>query len=150
MKHLKPFNEDLNKHDQLFKEDLQEFCGMNLAYLIDEGVDVELIEGSVIPSNKYQSIRIKTHETKSWNDIKDHMIPFLTRLNNKYEIRDHVVKLFYFTKLSFVSHTIVKDMKDLDDNTKENNYKLFELRIYITGYKKPKKSILTKIKSFFK
>ena len=49
---------------------------------------------------------------------------------------------------------IFQNLKDLVDESNETlwiNYKLYDIRLYIKGYKKEnKKGILTKIKSFFK
>jgi len=80
MKHLKRFNETTDN----FKEELQDFCEMNLAYLLDEGTKIEIID---FPDNAL--IEIKLPPTY-WDDIKDHMIPFLTRLQNKYKLIDSV------------------------------------------------------------
>jgi hypothetical protein len=87
MKHIKPFNEAL---DENFREELQDFCETNLAYLLDEGIEVNVILGEHGNTNltdfERYLIRIMIKEDKSWNEIKDQMIPFLTRLSRKYEI----------------------------------------------------------------
>jgi len=80
MKYLKPFNENVDN----FKEELQEFCELNLAYLLDEGTKIEIID---FPDNALIEIKLPT---TTWDDIKDHMIPFLTRLQNKYKLIDSV------------------------------------------------------------
>ena len=80
MKYLKPFNENTEN----FKEELLDFCESNLAYLLDEA------ELQVIPNaggwSELHLVRILLDEPKNWNEIKDYMIPFLTRLIAKYEI----------------------------------------------------------------
>jgi hypothetical protein len=80
MKYLKPFNENADN----FKEELQDFCEMNLAYLLDEGTKIEIID---FPDNALIEIKLPT---TTWEKIKDHMIPFLTRLQNKYKLIDSV------------------------------------------------------------
>ena len=78
MKHIKPFNE--NKEN--LKEELKDFCETNLAYLLDEGGKVE-----VHTETTFLNGRVKISITNSsWSNIKDHMIPFLTRLKNNYHI----------------------------------------------------------------
>jgi hypothetical protein len=84
MKYLKPFNENTDN----FKEELQEFCELNLAYLLDEGTKIEIID---FPDNaligKYNIIVLEIKfPITYWENVKDHMIPFLTRLQNNYQI----------------------------------------------------------------
>ncbi len=40
MKHLKPFNEAVG---DTFKEELKDFCETNLAYLLDDGGEIEVV-----------------------------------------------------------------------------------------------------------
>lgn len=86
MRYIKPFNE--NKDN--FEEELKDFCETNLAYLLDEGGKVEvhtfesttLLHINITDSTSHTSIpKIE----KLWSNIKDHMIPFLTRLKNNYQ-----------------------------------------------------------------
>lgn len=80
MRYIKTFNENTYN----FKEELLDFCESNLAYLLDEA------ELQVIPNaggwSELHLVRILLDEPKNWNEIKDYMIPFLTRLIAKYEI----------------------------------------------------------------
>jgi hypothetical protein len=167
MKHLKSFNEDITSFN--FKEELQEFCEMNLAYLLDEA-ELRMIE-SPGGYSELLLIRIKLDETKTWDEIKDHMIPFLTRLNNKYEISSKVYSVlnsspldvrddhncgnirFYIgvnTDEIYPNKSYVEvSVKNLIDDIAVR-YNFNDIRIYIKIDEKPKKSILTKIKSFFK
>ena len=87
MKYLKPFNENVEN----FKEELQEFCETNLAYLLDEGTEIQIVE-SPGGWHELHLIRILLDQPKRWNEIKDHIIPFLTRLDNKYEINNQPFK----------------------------------------------------------
>jgi hypothetical protein len=93
MKHLKRFNEST-----LDKEEVQDFCETHLAYLIDEGLEVECYQFN--ESNKevaYITLGYKLENDShnlspyeynfpSWNDIKDNIIPFFTHLSNKYDL----------------------------------------------------------------
>ena len=81
MRYLKPFNE--NKDN--FEEELKDFCETNLAYLIDEGTQVDITNTGPFNGRSLYGIKI-TSNYKEWSSIKDHMIPFLTRLQNKYNI----------------------------------------------------------------
>jgi len=156
MKHLKRFNEDILTDN--FKDELQEFCELNLVYLTDEGVEIQIVEqpgGHV----GLHLIRILLDEPKRWNELKDHMIPFLTRLQNKYEITDEVYNngdiRFYIafddndssSSRSYITN-LVKNL--IADNHAWPNVRIGDIRLYVKGYKKEKKSFISKIKSYFK
>ncbi len=167
MRHLKPFNEAVG---DTFAQDLKDFCEMNLAYLLDEGTEV-----SVGETQNGNYVKIKFDKMKSWDEIKDHIIPFATRLNNKYEMErnpmighsqtkewpfrcrrlcsDNVRIWIYTTRLVPGTGSMTRKIEDLinDDVWKDIQPQLIlDIDIYIKGYKQEKKSVLTKIKSFFK
>lgn len=79
MKHIKPFNENVDSFE------LKDFCENNLAYLLDDGVQVDITNTGPFNGIALFECRI-TSNYKEWSSIKDHMIPFLTRLQNKYNI----------------------------------------------------------------
>jgi hypothetical protein len=85
MKYLKRFNES-NILEGI--EEVKDFCEMSLAYLIDEGLEVNVQEYT----SGFQGIEqpllisILLNEPKHWSEISDHMIPFLTLLQRKYTI----------------------------------------------------------------
>ena len=170
MKHLKRFNESKEN----LQEELQDFCEMNLAYLMDEELDI-----SVTPvKGGFKLTLVLDNNPRLWDDIKNHMIPFLTRLSNQFQIRPYANKGWKNISIEVtrdleaaknhwphrksqlyyeVPRLINDDTKSgifYDDNT---DYFVDVLESYITefefiidGYKQPKKGILTKIKSFFK
>ncbi len=79
MKHLKRFNESINEYD------LKDFCETNLAYLMDDGLKVE--PDFYFYSSKYRLVKLSWNgHTRKWNEIKDHIIPFLHRLRSEYEL----------------------------------------------------------------
>lgn len=158
MKHLKRFNE--NKEN--FKEDLQEFCEKNLAYLLDDAV-LSIVERP----GGYEELlllRIKLNEPKTWLEIKDDIIPFLTLLNEKYEITSKVFGKggnirFYiglntdelWLNQSYVEDSVENLINDLPNSvtaTKLYRYSLDDIRIYIKR-EHPKKGIINKLKLFF-
>jgi hypothetical protein len=171
MRHLKRFNEDMDNHEQFFSEDLLDFCETNLAYLMDDDTKIQIVE-SPGGWSELHLIRIILDEPKRWNEIKDHIIPFLTRLDNKYEINNQPFKDTQSNRNSGLSQ--VEDIRlniSFDDDVYRNNNgsymtgkvknliadnigspnaRISDIRLYVKGYKTEKKSILTKIKSFFK
>ena len=92
MKYLRKIFESVNK------EELLEFSENNLAYLIDEGFVIEVYRDRATNDVDYSlCIKIiKVDNTSSngylfsWNDIKDHFIPFIQRLVDKYELHKEV------------------------------------------------------------
>jgi hypothetical protein len=176
MRYIKPFNEAVG---DTFAQDLKDFCEMNLAYLMDEELDISimLVRGGLGLS--FKLTLVLDDNPRLWNDIKDHMIPFLTRLSNQYElkVRNHGdVKIEVTrdleaarnrfphrkTELYYQVNKLINDdtksglyYAKLSSSTVEDDFDVLESYItefefIIDGYKQPKKDVVTKIKSFFK
>ena len=71
---------------------LREYCEMNLAYLLDEGFYIEIHWNG---GGYYNIILRKSLTTNQngvhtsyfkWDDIKDHYIPFILRIQKKYKL----------------------------------------------------------------
>lgn len=170
MRYIKPFNE---KVGDTFTQELQDFCETNLAYLLDEELEI-----SVIPVVKgYFRLLIELNQNpQRWDSIKDHMIPFLTRLSNQYELRP-----FSINNRKNVSIEVTRDLEAarqnwphrktslyyevprlINDDTKSGllfdndsddvlDSHITEFEFLINGYKQEKpKGFISKIKSFFK
>ncbi len=118
MRYLRLFNES----NDTFEDELQEFCDNNLAYLIDMGF-------KIIVTNYYDDLNERSYEVKlyrakkgcyqrySWEEINDDFIPFLTILNEKYNIIR--IKMDFLSILkndvkrsSFITFPINKMLKD--------------------------------------
>jgi hypothetical protein len=81
MKYIKVFNEVKNNFDI---SELKDFCENNLAYLLDYGVEIEVVEKPSGMKN-FLLLSIKKFSLLSkWDEVKDYIIPFINRLNNKY------------------------------------------------------------------
>lgn len=76
MRHLKRYNEGVNH------EDIKYFCETSLAYLLDEGVTVEVTNYN----REEEEVKILFYDKMTWNECKDHVIPLITRVANKYEL----------------------------------------------------------------
>jgi hypothetical protein len=84
MKHLRRFDESL-------KDELQDFCDTNLAYLIDEGFKVRI---SKFEGDDFHQIMIGYATDGSgygvnnslWSEMKDQVLPFLHFLFKDYEL----------------------------------------------------------------
>lgn len=72
---------------------LKDYCEMNLAYLMDEGFFIEIHFHDMA---SYYSIILRKSSTTNqhgvitpffkWDDVKDHYIPFILRIRNKYKL----------------------------------------------------------------
>lgn len=107
MKHLRRFNESLQLKEL---EDLMDFSENCLAYLLDEGFELELVDRygrepndpsydedteyfwidlygpSITQPDEYGAV--PNDRSYSWNQIKDYYIPFLKLINARYVLVD--------------------------------------------------------------
>ena len=96
-RYLKSFMES-NITDE-FLSGLQDFCEMNLVYLMDDGLQVSVEKHPVsredMDTTYLSAVTLRyplaagTFELlvqKNWNDIKDVIIPFFTRLDREYNV----------------------------------------------------------------
>jgi len=106
MGYLKSFNEG-NITDE-FLSGLQDFCEMNLVYLMDDGLQVSVVKHPIYngrnisrPGDNFDFVTHLSAVTlryplaagtfellvqKDFNDIKDTIIPFFTRLSRQYNV----------------------------------------------------------------
>jgi hypothetical protein len=185
MRHLKPFNEAVG---DTFAQDLKDFCEMNLAYLMDEELDISimLVRGGLGLS--FKLTLVLDDNPRLWDDIKDHMIPFLTRLSNQYELKQYARGMGHTHKnKKDVKIEVTRDLEAARNRLPRRNTELYyqvnklinddiksglyyaklssstdddsddvldsyitEFEFIIDGYKQEKKSVVTKLKSFFK
>lgn len=81
MKYLKSIFEAAGE-----KVELQDFCEMYLAYLIDDGFKVEVDRTTGFKDTLTIVIKPEKGTTTSWNNIKDKLIPFFSMLVKNYNI----------------------------------------------------------------
>jgi len=102
MKYIKLFEQQWQQPDQ--GEELLDFSIDSLAYLMDDGYKV-IVETS---SDVYDAIRIRKgdgdpflppyiREVFNWNEVKDIILPYLIRVNRKYDLE---VVTFFTRNLS--------------------------------------------------
>lgn len=88
MRHLRKFNESINK------DELVEFCENYLAYLLDDGYSIEASEIGfdeyllvLRNENRPTNVPIDSPELLfTWEGVKDQFIPFLHMLSKQYTI----------------------------------------------------------------
>jgi hypothetical protein len=78
MGYIKKFNEASS--DSILRQEVQDFCETHLAYLMDEGLKVSVIESLKV------TLSFRLVVNKTFIELKDHIIPFLTHLRNSYDL----------------------------------------------------------------
>lgn len=110
MKYLKIF-EDYENNNTKSLDDVQEFCNLNLSYLLDD--DFKIITNNV-EHQEYNDIHInisKLDDSKfTWNDVKDYIIPFIEIIDNKYHLENNIV--FIDIEYDIIIHTIDEVLND--------------------------------------
>ncbi len=114
MKHLRRFDESL-------KDELQDFCETNLAYLIDDGFKVRI---SKFEGDDFHQIMIGCcNENRLWSQMKDQVLPFLHFLLKDYELYyDNEVEpamgiIFHFMGSLRQMNLTLEKINDLVDDT---------------------------------
>jgi hypothetical protein len=107
MKHLKSFKE-AKKAD--YKE-LDRLCKDYLAYLIDMGFEVKVIE-----MGKNAAISIEAEPGYKWVDIKDHIIPFLILIKDDYKLFELKIFFSHWDPVTYNIDDVIKDDIDSIDN----------------------------------
>ena len=114
MKHLRRFNESILPYNLAVK-DIQEFCEMYLAYLVDDGFNISYQAGNIIHQVYLDSVGtyVKICVNKAHNrpvvsfssdEIEDRFIPFVYMLNKNYEILD--IGIFNKSEMDIYNPTI--------------------------------------------
>ena len=107
------------------RDELKEFCEMNLAYLMDDDYHVMITRSSSIDLQKKSSHHKKgliihfykwqfDDEVKfKWNEVEDQFIPFLQRLSSEYKVVQCIIYYSVETGDSLVSKKDIVPFKSL-------------------------------------
>jgi hypothetical protein len=156
MKYIKKYNE--SNSEVLDEKEIKDFCEMNLAYLMDDGLKVlvspDYFDLKVIDYKVTLSFRLFAN--KRWGQIKDHVIQFLTHLKNEYDlvadlgnmvVSDYSQKVFLKNNIRIEmigSVTTYPDWFNIDDVISEkivpagrlqDDYKIYTIQFKIKGKK---------------
>ena len=98
MKYLKKiFEAEYSNKVGIDKDELTDFCEMNLAYLLDDGdfrIDIEyfddLIGQYLVVVRLVKMVEISPGERMTtmyqWQEVKDYIVPFIIQLNKNYKL----------------------------------------------------------------
>jgi len=140
MRFLKRFNEDLQPDEV---EELKDFCNSSLAYLLDEGYEIDVYEDTWRKDIRVFKINLnlprqEEYDLFYWNDVKNYYIPFLQMLERRYELDNfsgngQVGEVFFNTDDSHNGFKFYKLEQVIKDNVE--NTSLWGLGLMIS-YKK--------------
>jgi hypothetical protein len=145
MKYLRRFFE--SRYDTYNSElsevnDLQDFCEMYLAYLIDDDFKVNVSRVQFGTFKNSFSIVIESELPVSWDQIKDKLIPFLEMLKKNYNFGVYPEQRFKFHE-SWLDKSIMFDLEgrtdkiDIDELIEDKpTYGYPRPGKYLTGIKK--------------
>jgi hypothetical protein len=145
MKYLRRFFESrYNTHTSELSEvnDLQDFCEMYLAYLIDDDFKVNVSRVQFGTFKNSFSIVIESELPVSWDQIKDKLIPFLEMLKKNYNFGVYPEQRFNFHE-SWLDKSIMFELEgrtdriDIDELIEDKpTYGYPRPGKYLTGIKK--------------
>jgi hypothetical protein len=130
MKHLKKYNIFESKKSKSLVKEIKDFCKVNLAYLIDDGINIEVESDEDDDDFIIITLENNYDDFIKWEEIKNDFLPFLELINDKYKLttdNKNSSKLVRFTtSASWPTHdykyfTIDKIMRD-DFNIKNIEY----------------------------
>lgn len=87
MRYLRLFNESSSVEEE-FVNQLKDYCELNLAYLMDDGMRVIVDHGLSGDSWVCVDLSFRAIGGVRWESIKDQIIPFLIRLKSEYHLKD--------------------------------------------------------------
>ena len=123
MIHLRRFNEAVYGVDEV-----KEFCGNNLAYLLDDdtyqfSVTSQMSGYRISPSYYFSLYKVGNgaYDIINWNDIKDQVIPFLHMLIREYSIEP--ASLVEESVLTYNKNLQTQKHVYIDDNPRNRTIK---------------------------
>jgi hypothetical protein len=117
------------------KEELQDFCETNLAYLLDDDFVIEVRDD--VYGSKFNKIKYMIHIRRTtpgyrfkWKDVNDKIIPFLHVLNREYDISRHKIDL-HFVSIGTTAFIVDRVLKEQSPDKIYFDKELFSLSIAI-------------------
>ena len=129
MKHLKKFNESINKlfennNLEELEEEVRNLCESSLSFLYDKGFEpfvTDVEDMILIELSKYETINGEldnTLLTYSWDEIKEEFIPFMEMINEKYKIQEIVFYENVDNEFSRDDESTISDLLEQDFDRK--------------------------------
>ena len=131
MRYLKKFNEDLTQ-DEI--KELEEFCESCLAYLLDEGfeIDYEKGTGDFHWIDLWGSLDENENPISyTWDQVKDYYIPFLKLLTARYKLVDDIVYFKIGAGQDFATSFVNYTFDEVVDEQSEMPKKIYCLSVKV-------------------
>jgi hypothetical protein len=84
MRYLRKYNE--SSSECLNELEIKDFCEINLAYLVDEGLRVVVDDYYEADDYFPVILSFRQVENRKWDEVKDQIIPFLIRLKSQFSL----------------------------------------------------------------
>ena len=108
-------------------ESVKDFCGNNLAYLLDDetyqfNIQEQWTGYRSSPSYYFSLYKVGNgaYDIIQWNDVKDHVIPFLHMLTREYQIEP--MRLIDQSKLTYQTKNVYIDDNPRNRTIQFNRY----------------------------
>jgi hypothetical protein len=124
------------KTNEEFEDDkLQKFCNQYLAYLIDDGLRVNVADET--DETTLININFLPMKTSNWSDIKHDIIPFITILDSRFNINTIFMGCFIgedskiITDITVIGSLIqrVTDINDILNDTLDDDMNVAYFKI---------------------
>lgn len=128
MKYIKPFNEARDNWFNIKAGDVLDFANnSHLAYLLDEGYTIDVRRPSNGPHDDNDLLSDRSYiriinlegttrsTPKPWSEIKDYIIPFLTRFINHFGLLSNIEVEMGLSYDGFGNRTVTPRTFKLDD-----------------------------------
>lgn len=140
MIHLRNFNEGFGQN--LDEQELREFCEMYLAFLMDDGFEVDISKIRENSITDYWRVKIynlikighlNKYDRFAWNSVRDQFIPFFKMLNKNYVIKTNYGYQVKFQRINGTAiwasdDSILND--DFSKNFKRSPIYYIEISLY--------------------
>ena len=140
---VRRYNE--SNSEGLNEEDLQDFCEINLAYLMDD--DLRVIIDDYYEADNYFPVilSLRSVDNNKWDEVKDHIIPFLIRLKSQFSLfsilRDNLycdieLDVLFPDKGTYTHYLTTDDLvNDRIDDWIRHNCKIKSISFYVKNKK---------------
>ena len=119
-----------------FEEDLEDFCNNSLAYLLDDGFDLFIVDRAIYLSKPVLTDnRDYGDDNKAfkWDYVKDDFIPFIELLSikcnyKKYEKHNNNIEFFTNDSNASYKYYCIQDLLD-DKPSNFDYYLIYQIRV---------------------
>ena len=138
--HYLKVNESFNDESRNKRAELQDFCNDYLAYLIDDEWSVSVwgfttsFKIVLLSPRSVKRNRVH-HDDVTWLSVKNHIIPFVQMLSNKYHLGYEASSSIIRIEASYSDDIHIKDVDQLEDLSDDMLFYSFSIVVKKDGMK---------------